>query len=224
MSASTFIKVNHDSFEPQESCGSLDTTLFAAPKSDIYASPLGSTLHVYTAPVTCKRIAKESFKLARATVSAKWTLQFDQGGLVFTLPRPSNLNPDAVNATTADVHPAWVKAGIEVNDGIAAVSIVGKSLNGWCDWSLVPAGGIKGPNGDIQVTLEMTRFKNALMIWMVDSDKKILIRKIPWLFLDNDDLSNDALVGVYAARPDPYDQSGGQDLEVKLSDFRLETL
>jgi len=194
-------------------------SLSAPPKSDIYASPGPPPLFVYTAPVVCRRVKKSCFSLARVTVSAKWTLQFDQGGLVVTIPTLNNANPDASSGNVAESHPAWVKVGIEVNDGAPCVSIVGKSRNGWCDWSLVP---LEKSSEAVSATLELTRFKNALMVWLSKEGSRVLIRKVPWVFLDDEALSDDMLVGIYAAQPDPDDKSGGKGLEVSFSNFRLE--
>lgn len=219
MAEPSFTHVNHS--PDTQSTKSPPLSLSAPPKSDIYASPGPPELYVYTAPVVYRRVPKSDFSLARVTVSARWHLQFDQGGLVFTIPTIENPNPDASNARTSASHPAWIKVGIEINDGAPCVSIVGKARNGWCDWSLVPLDTELGE--EAAATLELTKFKNALMVWMVKSDTKVLIRKLPWVFLDDAGLSTDVLVGIYAAQPDPDNKAGGRDLKVSFSNFCLET-
>lgn len=200
----------------------------APPKSDIYASPrVPQVLHDYTAPIVCKRIPRESFKSLAVTASAAWRTQFDQAGLVFTLPTKTNPNPDTENAKAVERHPAWVKAGIEVNDGCPCVSVVARGpggTGGWSDWSLIPlslAGEKLG--GEVPVSLEFTREKNALIIWLIRGDAKLFIRKVPWVFLEHDTLGEDVLIGAYAAQPDPYDVSKGESLQVTFSGFKIET-
>ncbi|EXJ88119.1 hypothetical protein A1O1_05047 [Capronia coronata CBS 617.96] len=184
-------------------------TLDAAPGTDIYATPLPGARHIFSAPIIHRRLSKASFQSARVTVRSKWSLQFDQGGLVFIIPSAQAPEPDSSTAQAKETHPEWVKAGIEVNDGAAYVSVVAKSRDNWCDWSLTPVPGADQVLGErseqLEVTLYMTRSKNALMVWIVSGEKDFLVRKIPWVFLDdNSRLSmEDILVGVYAARPDP---------------------
>ncbi|KAF7547463.1 hypothetical protein G7046_g9002 [Stylonectria norvegica] len=220
MAENTFIHVNYVPSEPLAviSNGIPALRLLAPPKSDIYASPGPPQLHVFTAPVTCTRIKKSSFSLARVTVSARWMLQFDQGGLIFEIPTAG----DADASTAKTFHPAWIKIGIEMNNGAPYVSIVGKPKNGWCDWSLVPVDGKLGE--EVSTTLELTRVKNALMVWMINGEAKVLIRKVPWVFLDDPELSEDVLLGLYAACPDPDDASGGKNLDVKFTDFSFEII
>ncbi|ERT02414.1 uncharacterized protein SPSK_05563 [Sporothrix schenckii 1099-18] len=200
----------------------------APPKSDIYASPrVPKVLHDYTAPVVCKRIPRDSFQTLQVTASAAWRTQYDQAGLLLTLPTKSNPNPDAHNAGVAADHPAWVKAGIEVNDGCPCVSIVARGpggTGGWSDWSLIPlslAGESLG--GELPVSLQFTREKHALQVWLLRGDKRLFIRKVPWVFLAHDTLGDDVLVGAYAAQPDPYDVSKGESLQVTFSGFKIET-
>ncbi|CAK7218102.1 hypothetical protein SBRCBS47491_003393 [Sporothrix bragantina] len=209
-----------------------DFTFGAAPKSDIYASPrVPHVLHDYTAPVICRRIPKTQFKSLQVTAAAAWRSQFDQAGLVFTLPTRSNPDPNAANASDVQHHPAWVKAGIEVNDGCPCVSVVARGpggTGGWSDWSLIPlslAGEKLGPV--VPVTLQFTREKNALMIWLLRDGgaTRLFIRKVPWVFLDDTTgtLGEDVLVGAYAAQPDPYDEHKGESLQVTFSGFKIET-
>ncbi|EXJ86919.1 hypothetical protein A1O3_03873 [Capronia epimyces CBS 606.96] len=244
-------------------------TLDAAPGTDIYASPLPPVRYVFSAPIVSRRILKAAFRSAKVGVRARWSLQFDQGGLVFIVPDPAtnivstlNANANASTCTntgtaqTQDLDPysspasSWVKAGIEVNDGKPYVSVVTKSRDGWCDWSLVPmpisvsstAGGMSSSSSSSsQITLRMTRSKNALMIWMInDNDEATLIRKVPWVFLDLEldnhnhhhrqheststheaEAEAEVMVGIYAARPDPDNEATG-NLAVSFQGFSVD--
>ncbi|EPE02148.1 hypothetical protein F503_06152 [Ophiostoma piceae UAMH 11346] len=211
-----------------------DFKLLAPPKSDIYVSPrTPKALFDYTAPVVHTRIAKEAFVSLSVTASAKWRTQFDQAGLIFTVPTKNNPKPDATNANEASTHPAWVKAGIECNDGAPCISVVGRSPDGWAEWSLIPLSLIGITLGAVvPVTLTYTREKNALMIWLSQELKagqapqKLFIRKVPWVFLDDPagNIGSDVLVGAFAAQPDPYDESKGESLEVTFSGLKIETV
>ena len=204
--------------------------LSASPKTDVYATPIPPAQHVYSGPIVYQKIQLSQFKSARVTISLSWTLQFDQGGLIFVIPSSTQPSPDAQNATTESTHPSWVKAGIEVNEGKPYASVVGKPRNGWCDWSLspLPQAENDGSSSESSITLEMTRYKNALMIWSIGREgEKMLIRKVPWVFLRhaNPELGEAeevAHVGLYAARPDPSDEGHGQKLDVHFTDFDLE--
>lgn len=204
-------------------------TILAPPKSDIYAQPVPPATHDYNAPVVFRRMPKASFVSARLTVSAAWEHQFDQGGFLFTVPTKSNPNPDAVSGAVRATHPAWIKAGIETNDGFPCVSIVARAPGGWCDWSLLPLFDCPVGHGAVTpATLEFCRFHNALKIFLVrghgPAEQKTLIRKVPWVFLDDaPELGPDALVGVFAAQPDPDNASAGRSLEVTFSDFHIQT-
>ncbi|CAK7269980.1 hypothetical protein SEPCBS57363_003869 [Sporothrix epigloea] len=209
-----------------------DFTIGAKPKSDIYASPRQPTvLYDFTAPAVCRRIHKTHFKSVQVTAAATWRTQFDQAGLLFTLPARNNPNPNAANAGDLAHHPAWVKAGIEVNDGCPCVSVVARApggTGGWSDWSLIPlslAGEKLGPV--LPVTIQFTREKNALMVWLLrdGGTTRLFIRKVPWVFLDDESgtLGEDVLVGAYAAQPDPYDESKGESLQVTFSGLKVET-
>ncbi|KIW63284.1 hypothetical protein PV04_10143 [Phialophora macrospora] len=192
--------------------------LDAAPNTDIYASPLPPVHHAFSAPVIYRRMTKRSFQSAQVSVRARWSLQFDQGGLVFVIPASSNPAPDATTAQTADKHPEWVKVGVEVNDGKPYVSVVAKSRENWCDWSLVPLQNGAPPLGqESGATISLTRSKNALLVWMLSGQEKMLIRKVPWVFLAADNDATEVWVGVYAARPDPDGEAGKTQEQLQVS-------
>ena len=196
----------------------------AAPGTDIYTSPLGSEQHVYTAPAYQACIPLAAFKLARLTFSFTPTLQFDQGGLLFTLPSKINPIPNKGNASEKSKHPAWIKIGIEVNEGQPWVSVCSRPRDGWVDWSLssLEAKNDVGLGREVSATIELMRYKNALMIYRIQGDEKMLIRKIPWVFLPDDETSGEILVGAYAARPDPENLANGHPLAFKGSDLVVE--
>ncbi|KAI0130405.1 hypothetical protein BJ170DRAFT_314115 [Xylariales sp. AK1849] len=197
-------------------------TLAAAPNTDVYASPLGETLHVYSAPITHTRVDKSTFSHARVTFSFVPILQFDQGGLILTLPSKTNAEPNETNSREASGHPAWIKIGIEVNEGEPWLSVVGKARNGWCDWSLAPLPVKSGLGEEASATIEMTRHKNALMVYSVEGDTKTLIRKVPWVFLDDAASNGSAYVGAYAARPDPESKATGVHFKVQFKNLYID--
>ncbi|EFW98888.1 hypothetical protein CMQ_4740 [Grosmannia clavigera kw1407] len=235
MSSSSF---NHVNFTPAAGTppnveaairSSSSFTILAPPKSDIYAQPVPPVTHDYNAPAVFRRIPKTSFVSAQLTIAGAWQHQFDQGGFLFTLPTKDNPNPDAVSGAVHASHPAWIKAGIETNDGFPCVSIVARAHGGWCDWSLLPL--FDAPvsaNTVTSATLAFERYHNALKIFLVRGHgadaSRSLIRKVPWVFLDNvPELGQDVLVGVYAAQPDPENESSGKSFEVTFSGFQIHT-
>ncbi|KAK9424560.1 putative Beta-xylosidase C-terminal Concanavalin A-like domain-containing protein [Seiridium unicorne] len=220
--ANRWIRVNQPATEASTFTPT-EFTLSASPKTDVYASPLGETLHVYSAPIVHASFVKSSFRLARVSFSFTPTLQFDQGGLLFTIPTIGNPEPAEDNANTPSSHPAWVKIGIETNDGEPCLSVVGKAKTGWCDWSLAPLP-VKGLGKEVRATVEVTRVKNALMVYFVQDETRTLTRKIPWVFLDDVELSATAWVGAYAARPDPDGASAGKSLLVSFRDLHIENV
>jgi regulation of enolase protein 1 (concanavalin A-like superfamily) len=198
-------------------------TLDAVPNTDIYATPLAPVRHVFSAPVVCRRIAKYSFQSAQASIRSRWSLQFDQGGLIFIMPKTCTA-PNADNAQTADAHPEWVKVGVEVNLGRPYVSVVAKSRENWCDWSLLPLAAAPLGEESEATTVFATRSQNALMIWTLSDGQKVLVRKVPWVFLEaagDVDAAQDMLVGAYAARPDPGQEANDQKLRVSFEGFDL---
>ena len=223
MERSNFKAVNTTVDLPSKELTTL--VLSAGSKTDIYATPIPPTHHTFSAPIVYRQIHLSALKSARVTVTAPWTLQYDQGGLILVLPSSNNPSPDGQNATSESTHPEWVKAGVEMYEGKPYLSVVGKPRNGWCDWSLsvIPPSSV----GDSKVTLEMTKHRNALMIWCLGSDgEKTFVRKVPWVFLHeaNPELGNKqefAYVGLYAARPDPSSEANGGKLDVHFTDFDI---
>ena len=128
---------------------------------------------------------------------------YDQGGLVFILPKPGS-----------DIKESkWIKTGIEFYQGSAYVSTVVKDRS--ADWSLAQTN-IK--NGK-EVTLLVERHEkdDTLWIYAVDGENKAPLREVTWILSEDGD--SEVWVGVYAARPMP-----GGDLEVKFEAFELQLL
>ncbi|TVY43883.1 Uncharacterized protein LSUB1_G002035 [Lachnellula subtilissima] len=219
-------------------------TLSIPPKTDVFVSPVLG--YHFSAPVIYTNIATDSFKSSRATISVPFqlpspnsesgsnpTIQFDQAGLIFvlpdpSLPKPSRAHPGSHSEIKTGVHPKWVKAGIEVWEGKAWGSIVVREK--WSDWSLfeLPASalgahaGILGSKPSATITLEADRVGDALMIYMVEEGQEPKpVRKVPWWFMEDE--TEDAFwVGVYGARPDPFDEAT-RNLEVELAGFEVQS-
>jgi len=213
----SFIRINQASeksdFDPKS------FSLSAKSTTDIYCSPIPPAKYIYSAPNVHTNLPKSSFSSARLSISFCASIQFDQAGLLFTVPTKSNPVPNATNSTVVDSHPAYIKAGIEVNDGKAWISVVARGPEGWCDWSLFPLMEEKKLPATVSVTIEVARYKNALLIWKIEKERA-LIRKVPWVFL-NEDVGN-VWVGAYAARPDPDAEASGRALEVDFQDLVIE--
>lgn len=219
MHSTSFVHVNQSESTTSSSFGPKTFTLSAASKTDIYCSPLPPSSYVFNAPIVYQKLQKTSFRSARLSLSFHASIQFDQAGLLFAIPTKSNPLADAQNSTTAESHPAWIKAGIEANDGKAWISVVARAPDAWCDWSLVPIPESRELPADAAVTIEVTRYKNALMIWTIEGKERTLIRKVPWAFLD--DGMESIWIGAYAARPDPNAEAS-KELNVEFRDFTID--
>lgn len=231
------------SFDPQA------FTISAPSKSDVHASPLPSPRYILNAPTSYHpALPLSSFRSARVSLTYTPRLQYDHAGLVLILPsisEPTLSLPTAENVTRGT---AWVKAGLEAKDGHVYLSVVTKPGGGWCDWSLhsLPVGA-RGDSaelgGEVSMTVEFVRSKNALLVNHVagaleaggtEEPGKSLLRKIPWVFLDEDDkvIEGDkggdddrrkAWIGAFAARPDPEGQAGDERLQVKFRGLKIES-
>ncbi|KAI9811435.1 MAG: hypothetical protein M1827_005418 [Pycnora praestabilis] len=196
---------------------SLDTefTLSAPSDTDIYTFP-SSGKHVFSAPTLHLTLPRHTFKKARVAISASWTYQYDQGGLLLVLPRASNPSPNASNASTAPQHPRWIKAGVEYVSGKAHVSVV--SNEKWADWSLVAL-----PNqekGAKSATVEMERKGDGLVVYLIEGVQRTVIREVTWAFLEEEGCAQDCWIGAYAARPSGEGAKG--ELEVRFGHLVVE--
>ena len=162
--------------------------LTVKPKTDIYAAPAHG--YVFTAPVIYQKIATKHFKNALATVSFNYSHTYDQGGLLFVFPSPDQPNPNATNSSSQKSAPRWVKAGIEVNQGVPQISVVGRDE--WADWSLgaLPPGHVDEWQRSARLSIKMERHGNALAVLVHGEDRLEssrldewrLVREIQWVF------------------------------------------
>jgi hypothetical protein len=207
-------------------------TLKIPPKTDIFASP--TIGYHFSAPIAYKCLPTRNFSIARATITIPFTLnclptarvenptlQFDQAGLVFVFldpkfPAPCLANPGS--GETENPHPKWIKAGVEVWEGKALGSVVVREK--WSDWSLfaVPS---SADAVEVTVTIEIERLGDALMIYKILGAERELVRKVPWCFLEGE-MKEHIWIGVYGARPDPYDEAQGKNLVARFENFVIE--
>ncbi len=208
-------------------------TLQTPPKTDIFASP--TTGYHFSSPIVFVTLPIRDFYSAAASISIPYTLslpstvevsnptlQFDQGGLVLALLEKDSPLPTKEAPGDKDNHPRWIKAGVEVWEGKAWGGVVVREK--WSDWSLfdVERNAIIG---GYELRLQMEKLGDALMIFMLGGDEnqgKTLVRKVPWVFLEEEIEDVDrVLVGVYGARPDPFDEANGKNLEIGIEAFEV---
>lgn len=146
------------------------------PKTDVWDKP--PSTHSFNAPIIYRTTTVGAFQRAQVTVSAKWSVKYDQGGLALI-----------VNSAAGR---QWVKSGIEFENDITNLSTVATPK--WSDWSLLPIAGRD------KATFEIDTAKDgSLWVRIVENDgSKTALREVTWWA----DLPKDAelWVGPYAAR------------------------
>jgi regulation of enolase protein 1 (concanavalin A-like superfamily) len=193
-----------ESSEPAPSSDSTSFTLSPTTSvpTDVWRKPGPPEVKSFNAPILYKTIPLSTFKRARVTITGNWSRLYDQGGLILVLQDPS---------ISSNKDQRWVKTGIEFYQGEAFVGTVGADR--WSDWSLVQVGIQEGKT----VTLEMEGNGDTLWIYVVDGEKRVPIREVPWI-LSAGGKDVKAWVGVYAASPKP----DGKELEVRFEGWELD--
>ncbi|KAF7536182.1 hypothetical protein G7054_g4730 [Neopestalotiopsis clavispora] len=229
----------------------------AAPRSDIHASPVPKPRCVFTAPVSYHPpLALSAFRRARISLVYTPAHQYDHAGLVMVLPEQQQQAarrkeeegeeeekdyaaraPDADNVGRST---SWIKAGLEAKDGAVYLSVVAQRAGG-APFS-TPSDGQLG--FEVGAAVELARKGHALLVNYIDeAGQPVLLRKVPWVFLDNDGGDGErvlpeekngdgreeeggpvAWVGAFAARPDPEGQAAGEALLVGFRDFEVEAV
>ncbi|ORY61671.1 uncharacterized protein BCR38DRAFT_440837 [Pseudomassariella vexata] len=189
-------------------------TLEAGPGTDIWRKP--PSTNVWSAPVigTVSRPLK-SFLSARITFWALWAHSYDQAGLLL-VPR--------LASSTASPPSHWVKTGIEFYAGQPLLSTV--TCDRFADWGLYPLTCAASVD---RVTLEVFRDggaqgKNAWVHRVVlDQDgnevERIPLRKICWIFADEDEGDWVLDVSPLVARPE---KDAIDALRVEFMEFKVE--
>lgn len=173
--------------------------------TDLWRKP--PSLDVSNAPTYTAGVKLGEFRRARVTVSAQWTRQYDQGGLVLLLPSKDKAPP------------RWVKTGIEFYNDRTNLSTV--AADRAADWSLVP---LRASN----VVVEIEREEKAgvlgpgLWVYFYDEGKRHAVREITWVFDGSVADEEEVRVGAYVARPtaDKNDEDGL--LVVEFQDLVIE--
>ncbi|GKT63334.1 hypothetical protein ColTof4_05078 [Colletotrichum tofieldiae] len=192
-------------------------TVEAAPGTDIWRKPGHNawsipSVHTSSGPL-------KSFLSVRATFSANWESLYDQSGVLLVPRRASD---------AAAPNSKWVKTGIELYDGRPHLSTV--TCDRYADWGLYPLTTAADASADVKsVTIEVFRDggaggKNAWVHRLVLDDdgnvkERVPLRKICWIFADEDEGDWVLDVGPLAARPD----KAAQDvLKVEFSEFTVQ--
>jgi len=183
-----------------------DQTIHAPPKTDLWSKPPNT--NIQNAPNNLFPIDINRFHSVRVTVSAEWSTLYDQGGLLISIPDENTTK--------------WVKAGFEYVSGKPYVGSVATSP--WSDWALVPL-----KETTCKVTIQLEReVKNgkrgeSLWVYIIDEEtgEKQGIREITWWFRPG--VSQESLIGVYAARPGIPQGTGREhdELVVKFEGFEV---
>lgn len=172
-------------------------TLDCHPGTDLWDKP--PSVHSANAPCLVFPATKGSFISAKVTASARWTRQYDQGGLVMIIQDGSG-------------DPKWVKTGIEFLNGKPLVGTV--ATYKWSDWSLTPV--ISSDSGSVTIEIESNEDGSLWVYLFDDSGNKSPIREVTWW--GGIDEQAKVSVGVYLARVDKEPANlevSFQGLEVK---------
>ncbi|GKT89504.1 LOW QUALITY PROTEIN: hypothetical protein Ct61P_07354 [Colletotrichum tofieldiae] len=157
-----------------------------------------------------------SFLSVRATFSANWESLYDQSGVLLVPRRASD---------AAAPNSKWVKTGIELYDGRPHLSTV--TCDRYADWGLYPlttAADASADRDDRGLPGRGAGGKNAWVHRLVLDDdgnvkERVPLRKICWIFADEDEGDWVLDVGPLAARPD----KAAQDvLKVEFSEFTVQ--
>lgn len=188
------------------------TQLTARAPTDLWRKP--PSLDVSNAPTHTLPLASKAWHRARVTVSASWSRQYDQGGLVIFLP------------SSVGGKRSWVKAGIEYVGGRAHLSVV--AAREGADWSLFP---IEESSVRIEFAREPIDEEKgrgpSLFVYRLRDDGggdgdgarvEPPIRKITWAFDEEGEIE----VGVYAARPTKLDEEDGEELTVSFDKLGID--
>ena len=189
-------------------------SLRAAPGTDIWRKPSGRI--DFSAPLCYCSFPTSAFRRARATVSAAWRTQYDQGGLCLVLSPPTS-GPEPIGAAKAW---RWIKAGVELFNGRPSESIV--SCDRAADWSMAPLA-TSGDGGAL--TIEMEREERAgqltstLWVYVIEGETRRPVREVTWAFAD---VEEECWVGVYAAKPKPDQDGAERELVVQFDGVQID--
>ncbi|KAF1984878.1 hypothetical protein K402DRAFT_316017, partial [Aulographum hederae CBS 113979] len=176
-----------------------DVTLRAFPGTDIWRKP--PTTNAFNAPThpVSKPLPLTSFKSARITISASWTTQYDQGGLLLELLPVSEASsaPISESQNSKGSQHKWLKTGVEYYNGHPRISTVG--CDGWADWSIYPV-----PKSSLEeITMEVRRDKDingkGLWVYFVEKEEKVPVREVCWFFAEEEEMV--LRISGMAARP-----------------------
>ena len=166
--------------------------------TDIWDKP--PSTHDFNGPFIHKIMPLSSFTSLRITVTASWTYQYDQGGIL-------------VLVKSKDGVSRWIKSGVELLDGVPRVGTVAK--DNWSDWSLSPLTAKDGKTATVEFEAGPGK---ALWVRLVgENGEKTPLREVTWWAALDEDA--EVLAGVYTAKP-----SKEGDLRVEFRDLKLVTL
>lgn len=184
----------------QVSCAANTDVWKKPPTHDVFTGKLSSRPILIgqltqTAPyhVHSKK-ALNSFRSTTLTFHAKYTLQFDQAGILFIITHPTKPRK-------------WIKAGIEFFDGKPRLSTV--CCDRWADWSVASledasrAADIENGKETVTILIEKEIGETGHCLWAyhVDGDKKVPMREIAWVFGEDFGEGWDLEVAAAVARP-----------------------
>ncbi|KAM4067181.1 hypothetical protein HRG_001171 [Hirsutella rhossiliensis] len=171
-------------------------TIAAEPSTDIWKKP--PSHNVFNAPFRAhSKRPTSSFLSATLTFSALYTLQYDQAGilLIFT----NKHEPSARK---------WIKAGIELFDGLPRLSTV--CCDAWADWSVAPApdeSAVAAGRRPVTLRIETHRGSSGTSLWVYHVDdagsqaKKNPMREVCWPFGESASDGWELEVAAAVARP-----------------------
>ena len=219
-------------------------SIAAPPSTDIWRKPPSTnalnapTAHAATGKLNSFASAKIRIRLPPRPK----LIQYDQGGILLSLSRPSSdshsTSASGSGSGSAPAAPAdsqWLKSGIEFYNGKPWVGTV--ACDRWADWSIADLCS-KDVDCRPTITLLLERSSDelgrSLWIYALSADEahtegkepaekketRTPLREVNWIFADEPD-EVELSVSAYAARPQKPTAGEGQEIEVLFDQFEV---